>query len=659
MYKGYFSLGGVEIGNSPRAYGYQHSADCPVLWVAKEQDHPDLFDALGDTRYVYQNITDAPWYDPDNPDRSSRILGLHVMSIDGLDSSSRQVDAQEKVTDGVRLGRTRRSGKQATIQAFLVAKGRDALAAGMTWLESALDADSCGLHGSACGLVDFEYFVDKPSPRGEMQGYTSWATVRRNLFSDPRAIDLARWQAIGNGSLTLRNDFGSYASSTATSAVRWTRALAGEAGVAMRLGTDMPDNEADMRLDVWLRSSVATDVTVYARPDISSPTGQVVLGYTRPIPGGSVEDNFVDGRSFAGNAGPNSGIVIISSAQAGSTYLEVGRVNVEEGVYNPDDVGWFDGNWPPPVEFLQNQWTGTPLASTSYKESREYAMVPESDEVYQARIDPLRRYMHSVKCTAGPTVVEERANADGMHFGKIVQFTISSEVARIFTKSKEIQLGTITPSVMSDVPYNLAPYPSAELTGGGSSIMAINWAPNPSGETDATNWIGGVTTLSGSAPAAYTSFGRIVGELAAAGTASLRNRILGNGSTAASGGARLELSSTVGLGTHLERERYSFTIWAAVLSVGGAQGAAISQLDCIVEWLNGATIVRTDTIGSTTTPADFGGKVFSAKSVNPPTGALTHARVYVRASVNWSSSATPANNSDIRLYADALAVTQP
>jgi hypothetical protein len=77
-----------------------------------------------------------------------------------------------------------------------------------------------------------------------------------------------------------------------------------------------------------------------------------------------------------------------------------------------------------------------------------------------------------------------------------------------------------------------------------------------------------------------------------------------------------------------------------------------------VQWRATTTVLSTVVIGSTTSAADFGGKAFSlASQLKPPTA--NNALVRVRFDVTWSSSSTAANNSEIRGYVDALAVTVP
>lgn len=446
---GYFALGGQEVGNSARAVGLQESTACPSRWIVDRDVCEATAAALNDFPYTMDTISLAPWYDPDNPERSSRILGLYVIEIAGLEDDNREVSIEQKVTDGASIGRTRRASRTARVRAMLTAQGRDALEAGMTWLRGTLDARECGLHSSTCGMSDFEYFVDCP-----------------------------------------------------------------------------PDRD---------------------------------------------------------NA--------------------------------------------------------------------------ETDEDYAVRVDALRRYMHSVKCTSGPIVTREIVSNNDLYHANIVEFAISSELAGVFTKMREIEVPPTIPSVVQDIPYNLVTYPSAELAAGTVTI-ATNYSANPSLETDGTGWVGGVATVSGSSPAAYFTSGRVTGELAAVGVASYRGVILGNGATTASGRAQINIYQEVDLTAAPDDARMSFTMWVAALSIGGVTGADIISMAVEAEWRNGGAILSTDVVGTTTADADFAGKAFNLDSRLIPSTA-TNVRVRAEVVADWSSSATPANNSEIRVYVDALAATVP
>lgn len=482
MWEGYFAFGGREIGNSARAVGYQRTAECPILWVDDPEDYSYVSDALMHPTYEHSNIESAPWFDPDNAELSSRILGLYILDMNGLDGSTREAQFTEKVGGGGKAGRTRHASRVVRIRAVLTARGKDALEAGMTWLETALSARSCGLHGDTCGLADFEFFTMPPTPRGTV------------------------WE-LGPGG------FG------------------------------------------------------------DGPFGIGIFG---------------EGPSFG-----------------------------------------------PPME------------------------VPESDEEYLERISRLRRFLHAVKCVRGPVPVEDLTSMDGQHVGHVVEFTLQSEVPYVYTLPRAVVIPPTTPAVVQDVPFNLAPYPSAERTTNAPVLVAQNLCTNPSLEVDGTGWSASPATVSGSAPTSFFTSGRVTGELSAAGVAAYRARILGDGATVASGVATMTIQHDVLLSSLPSGSRVSATLWAAAVSVAGGTGISINTLSASMQFRSSSAAVGgAVSMGSTTSAAEFGGKVFSAKSPAIPAGA-DRVRITATVQVNWSSNSVGAQNADLRLYADALAVTNP
>lgn len=663
MYDGYFAMGGREIGNSERARGLQESAECPILWIVDKERCETLPEALGHNPYTYDNIAEAPWYDPDAPDVSSRIFGLYVMSMTGLQDSTREAAVKQKVTAGAQIGRTRFAGKGVRVRAMLTAQGQDALDAGITWLDTALTADQCGLHESSCGLTDFEYFTSCPPARDLSVGYSDWAEVRRNLFANPRGTSIgpAFWRASG-GTLSLRTDM----SGDISTAVRWTRDSPGPASVSMVVGEDLP-NTGIMHVILRVRASETMVVNIQVRPDVASGAGQVDLASGLTIPAG-VSDFDLSGLAPTGVMGVDAGVTIYSSSGLVGSTLDVTSVLIESGTGRYFDgssgsgtlerhswVGWGGYGMGPYGEGLYGGDNGENW-SQSIEETRVITDDADSVEQYYPIVDAYRRYLHQVKCISGPYVQEEFISNDGLYNAVVVEFVIGSEVSHVFTKPREIIIPPTIPSPIQDIPFNLVEYPSAEVSDGSDVVVAINHNLNPSLEVDATGWGNSAATVTGTSPAAYYTAGRVTGEVSASGTASYRMRILGNGATTASGRARLSAYSEVDLAGILSGSRVSFTMWAAVLNLGGATGASFLSLTIEAEWRNGATVLSTEVVGTTST--EFSGKAFSFTS-RPIPATADNVRLYARAVVNWSSSATPASNSDIRVYVDAAGVTTP
>lgn len=114
-------------------------------------------------------------------------------------------------------------------------------------------------------------------------------------------------------------------------------------------------------------------------------------------------------------------------------------------------------------------WAGAVNASASTREVRQQIERPRTDEEYAAVVDSLRRFVHDIAVTSGPLDVEEFEPSRGF-YGKTIEFTITSERAWVYGLTKTLTLAPTLPSVVQDTPYNLIPYPSAELT---SEI--VNW----------------------------------------------------------------------------------------------------------------------------------------------------------------------------------------
>lgn len=163
MFEGYLQLGGNEIINDARTYGYTRSVDCPIGWL---QCGPcdGLIELLEDDPYDIVNIEHAPWYDPRNP-ATWRFYGAYGLSMENMTDSTRTASVTEGILDGGVVGRVRREVREVRIRAMLIAEGDDALEEGLSWLKAALDPESCGTHGDACGSADVCFYTACPEPR--------------------------------------------------------------------------------------------------------------------------------------------------------------------------------------------------------------------------------------------------------------------------------------------------------------------------------------------------------------------------------------------------------------------------------------------------------------------------------------------------------------
>lgn len=292
-----------------------------------------------------------------------------------------------------------------------------------------------------------------------------------------------------------------------------------------------------------------------------------------------------------------------------------------------------------------------------------FSAVPEPRGIidpveYAVIADAQRRYLHDIAVTSGPITISETVSNSGSFRRRVVEWTITSERAWTYGKMRDLTLAPALPSIVQDTPYNLIPYPSAEI-GSGTALVATNFSTNPGVEVDATGWVTAFTTVSGLSPASYISSGRSTDIGAGGSAASYRARLLGNFAFGVgSGNAALyvyqenAIPGDVGL-------RISLNMWAAGLILSGtAPATKINQIGFQYEFYNGTTGLGKTDFGVTSDPAAFNGIVGSLKGLAVPSGA-TKVRVYGFVRVDWVSSTVSATNSDIRLYGDALTVSVP
>lgn len=270
---------------------------------------------------------------------------------------------------------------------------------------------------------------------------------------------------------------------------------------------------------------------------------------------------------------------------------------------------------------------------------------PQTDAEYAASVNRGVRYLHDVACLSGPLIVNTLNSGDFWAYE--VEMVFGAERPWVYGVTRDINLNPTVPIVIQDIPYNLAPYPSAELAAGVVQV-ARNLSANPSVETNATGWVAAAVANTGTAlPGTYFTSGRST-ELAAVGTASMRGRILGSGSAA--GTATVTLSQVTTLAS--VAERVSLSIWAAgiVITTG-----TIGAVNVYADWLTSGDVAigAPVLLGTAANPSEVSGKVYALKSQKPP---ATAAKVRIRAvfsGIAWTAT------SDHRLYADALAVTVP
>jgi hypothetical protein len=351
---------------------------------------------------------------------------------------------------------------------------------------------------------------------------------------------------------------------------------------------------------------------------------------------------------IAGGAAANTtGLYTVAGATQPGDIIDIDTVLMTLGDYLNQ---YFDGDTPDNPEdpvaaelpvgtrLERYVWTGTPHASTSTKEDGQVVSAPDPDE--WARItDNLQRTMHDVTCISGP-LIEQKFHRDEM-WGYIVEFTLAAGTPWLFGKTRPILVPPSLPVVVQDVPFNLVPYPSAELATG-TVVVTKNFATNPSAETNVAGWTAASDGVKILMPQIAVSQSN---ELAAAGGFSAKALFTANTTNSA---GWFRLGQAVPLTGITPTTRYSVNVWASANVQSGT--AVLGNIEFIVFWLNASNaVLGSDIFG--TLPAS-GGAV-SKKSMLPPAGTT---QVVVEARINvtsWSSGAL------IRLYADALALTVP
>lgn len=270
----------------------------------------------------------------------------------------------------------------------------------------------------------------------------------------------------------------------------------------------------------------------------------------------------------------------------------------------------------------------------------------ESLEDYEEEVTDLRRQMHGVVTISGPIVTQELHR--GEWFGYIVEFTIAAATPFVFSMPTDVSpVNWNSSGIFQDSPFNLVPYPSAELAEAAFITVARNLSTNPSVETNATGWTGNGGAIVGPVPTTVTAARTTA--IAASGVASFQVRL----NAAATPGivnqtCYLQAYQDVSLTDLPTGTRVSVTEWGAVIAVGGA--STPQNLRMRVQFYNVSNVM----VGSETviTGTALDGNVFQAPSLVIPATA-TYVRVIMIAEIIWSTGA------DVSVYADALAVTIP
>lgn len=635
MYEGYLALGGNEVINSERARIAGLAAGCPMTWYKGDQCASiQLIDAQD-----YADITLAPWYDP-VLEESGRFYGAFGLGITGMADSTSGAPVTQSLGAGGSIGAARDATRDVRVRALLAADGADALDYGMAWLAAAVRPGACGQHGTDCGLSSLEFWSDCPPNRGIAVDWGAWTETARNLFPNPNALSGAGWTALANYSQAIPS----------TDGVVWTRtttatsaANIGGAGTtssqlaAVTAGQTysgaievMPSVDMTLRGAINWRNSSNAEISNTMGDDVFCPAGV----WTRiDVVGGVAPATAVAGgvRVWGPSAGRQWTTGETVAARAQSMYAGT----FTRRPFSGDTVAYNDG-----VNQRRYSWLGTAGASVSIEESSAGTQRPQTDAEWDVTLNDTRRYLHDVANTSAPRVIEETGSGSIRAYE--VEFVMTAERPWVFSPTLRLGLSPVAPVVVQDIPYNLAPYPSAEAENPVPLLVGTNYSTNPSVETDASGWA--VAASGGTLTTAMLTGARST-ELAADGVASYKVSFVPTGS-GSNGWFGAERVVTV---PEITGSPVSVTEWAASV-VTVATGLTLGLRTLTVVWRNSSnTVLRTDTIGT----GPIAGGAIAGSLISPPAGAA-NAVVRMQQAVTAFTSASRA-----AMYVDALALTRP
>lgn len=342
MFEGHFDFGGETVLNNAFTYARLNGTDCPFDLLRQNP-------CAGSADLLPDGV--APWHDPAQPELSGRFYGVYAWpgKVRGLNDTNRSTPLTEGVDDGADVGATRRTARQVRVEGSLIARGRDALDYGVSWLSAALDGDRCGQHGDGCGLTDLAYFADCPPGRGLIREYTPWVEQRRNLIQNPS------FETAGSGTAEVRRNL--VLDPAPTSTTGWT-ALTGAtrtytSGVIRVVTPGAGANEG-----AQAGSAAEPPGTVSGSVEVKAPVGADL--YVQVRPNGSVTEavqvNFIGTgdwqRVEVENAvrdpsgGTGSHVIMVRTRTAQALTFDVRRAIIEEApVVGP----YFDGSRHPRV----------------------------------------------------------------------------------------------------------------------------------------------------------------------------------------------------------------------------------------------------------------------------------------------------------------------
>lgn len=177
----WLEFGGVELANLSRTAQLAVALGVDTVWTDPDKVQW-IEDALGGVGY--DDVTDAPWYDPTYPP-SAEFIGMTILRAPGLDDSTRTATANEYIGDGGTLSAARNANLPLVFSATLDGTTDRGVEYGKRWIDRVLRGPR---DRTFCAGTDLTYFrtpdVDSPKAHRRNVGLTRGASVTRKRKTD-------------------------------------------------------------------------------------------------------------------------------------------------------------------------------------------------------------------------------------------------------------------------------------------------------------------------------------------------------------------------------------------------------------------------------------------------------------------------------------------
>jgi hypothetical protein len=159
-WNGYVEYDSTEIINVERTEKYIGGKS--TSWF-KQNHNSDALEEVFGTTYSTPLADNAPWTDPDKTE-SYDFWGVHPISIEGIEDSTRESTVVEYIRNGGNPGRLRHATKSVVFSAALFGASECAVEYGFGWLKAALLGRACLPNATGrCYGADLTYFNCEPT----------------------------------------------------------------------------------------------------------------------------------------------------------------------------------------------------------------------------------------------------------------------------------------------------------------------------------------------------------------------------------------------------------------------------------------------------------------------------------------------------------------